>query len=171
MKLLGITNGKKVVASMSRYDYRFEDGMMADGGNPLTNYYGGYTRFSCGPEFEVVWFEIPQTFAELYQDYAFNAQRLYGVWNIEDVRILEENEYPDTSSIEEKSKTFCWGNRGPLGDQPLKYVPICECSLEHLQNILKNVPSIHFETKQVIKYLIAQKNHEAQNQSLSSRVD
>lgn len=159
MKLLGVTNGKKVIASMSHYDCVFEGDLMADSGQPLTNHYGGYSRFSVGGDKKVVWFEIPQSFADLYNDYQFNQKnRKYGIWNIEDVKILDESEYPDTDSIEEKSKNFIWGHRGINQDQPLQYVLLCERPLDHLQNILKNVPSVHFETKEVIKYLIAQKS-------------
>ena len=69
MKLLGRTNGKRVVASISHYDCvsdgEGEDYIMADGGAILANGYAGYTR-GWG---EVIWFEIPETFAELYSDY------------------------------------------------------------------------------------------------------
>ena len=158
MKLLGRTNGKQVIASISHYDFislgEGEDYISVDGGAILTNHYAGYSR-GWG---KVVWFEVPQDFAELYKDYNFNHKnRKFGIWNIEDVRILEENEWPNVDSIEEKAENFIWGQRGPLGDQPLKYVFLKDCSKEHLQNILKNVPNIHEETEEVIKYLLKTK--------------
>jgi len=162
MKLLGRTNGKKVIASISHYDFislgEDDDYISADGGQGHTNHYAGYTR-GWG---RVIWFEVIQNFAELYSDYQFRStasrvQRKYGIWDIENVRILGEDEWPNVDSIEEKAENFIWGQRGPLGDQPLKYVLLKDCSKEHLQNILKNVPNIHEETEEVIQYLLKTK--------------
>lgn len=160
MKLLGSTNQKQIVSSISRYDCvgvgKGEYYIMHDGGQPHTNHYGGYSR-GWG---ETVWFEIPQTFAELYEDYQFNKTRKYGVWNIEDVGILPEREWPDIDSIEEKAKNFIWGTNGVDGKQKTRYALLKDCSLDHLKNILKNVPHIHEETREVIGYLIKNKNSE-----------
>jgi hypothetical protein len=159
MKLLGRTNQKQVVASVSHYDCvsagEGADYIMHDGGQPHTNHFAGYSR-GAG---ETVWFEVPQTFAELFEDYQFNETRKYGVrkygvWNIEDVRILPKEEYPDVDSIEEKSEAFCWGTRGSWGKDELKYILLKGCSLDHLKNILNNVPHLHEGTREVIEYLI-----------------
>jgi hypothetical protein len=153
MKLLGVTNGKKVIASMAHHDFVSEDGMIADSGQPTTNMYGGYTRFGGG---DVVWFQIPQTFAELYNDYnCNNKNRKYGVWNIEDVKILEKKDWPNCDSIEEKSEAFCWGCRGINGDEPLKYVLLKNCSIDHLKAIIETQGRIHGKTKEVIEHLIS----------------
>ena len=42
----------------------------------------------------------------------------------------------DTDSHEVIREAFCWGTRGPLGDQPLKYVPLCELTETHIQAVL-----------------------------------
>lgn len=163
MKLLGRTNGKQVIASISHYDYvsvgEGDDYISADGGQILTNHHAGHTK-GWG---RVVWFEVSQNFAELFNDYQFRSTasgvlRKYGIWNIEDVKILDESEYPDIESIEEKSKCFCWGTNGADGKEKLKYVLLKDCDLDHLQNILKNVSHVHPETKEVIEYLIAEKS-------------
>ena len=160
MKLLGATNQKQVIASISHYDCvsagEGADYIMCDGGQPHTNHYAGYSRGSGG----TVWFEVPQTFAELYEDYQFNKTRKYGIWNIKDVRILPKEEYPDVDSIEEKSEAFCWGTRGSLGKDELKYILLKGCSLDHLKNILKNVPHLHEGTREVIEYLIDKRESE-----------
>ena len=39
-------------------------------------------------------------------------------------------------SIEEIQSKLIWGTRGPLGDQPLKLVLLCECETDHLNKIL-----------------------------------
>jgi hypothetical protein len=154
MKLFGVTDGKKVIASMSHYDYISLDGLVADGGQPLTNHYGGYSRFWG----ERVWFEVPQGFDELYYDYnCCNKNRKYGIWNIEDVRILKEVEYPDVDSVEEKSENFIWGTRGVNGDELLKYVLLKNCSADHLQKIIANVKHLQPETEKVIWHLLAKK--------------
>ena len=160
MKLLGATNQKQVVASISHYDCvsagEGADYIMCDGGQPHTNQYSGYSRKSG----KTVWFEVTQTFAELFEDYQFNKIRKYGVWNIEDVRILPKEEYPDVNSIEEKSEVFCWGTRGSLGKDELKYILLKGCSLDHLKNILNNVPHLHEGTREVIEYLIDKRESE-----------
>jgi hypothetical protein len=158
MKLLGKTNRKEIIASISHHDYvaagEGEDRICHDGGQPHTNHYAGYSR-SWG---ETVWFQVPQTFAELYEDYQFNKTRKYGVWNIEDVRILPQREWPEIDSIEEKAENFIWGTNGVDGKQKTRYVLLKDCSLDHLKSILKNVPHIHEETREVIGYLIGKKS-------------
>ena len=154
MKLLGKTNRKEIIASISHHDFvaagEGEDRICHDGGQGHTNHCAGYTR-GWG---ETVWFEIPQTFAELYEDYQFNKIRKYGIWNIEDVRILPKEEWPDVNSIETKAENFLWGHRGVDGTEKLRHVLLKDCSLDHLKNILKNVSHIHEETREVIEYLI-----------------
>lgn len=154
MKLLGRTNQKQVVASISRHDYvssgEGENRICDDGGQPHTNHYAGYSR-GWG---ETVWFEVPQTFAELYADYQFVKNRKYGIWNVEDVRILPKSEWPDVGLIEEKAENYIWGNRGIDGKDELKYILLKDCSLNHLKAIIANVGSIHEETRLVIEYLI-----------------
>jgi len=163
MKLIGRTNGKQVIASISHYDYvsvgEGDDHICADGGQILTAQYAGYDR-GWGT---VIWFEVAQNFAELYSDYQFRStrsgvQRKYGIWNIEDVKILEKKDWPDVDSIEEKSKNFCWGTNGPDGKEKTHYVLLKDCSIEHLKAILANVPHIGEETKKVIEYLIQKKS-------------
>ena len=155
MKLIGSTDGKKVIASMSSYDCVSCGELLRDGGQPATNMYAGYTR-GYG---KVVCFEVPQDFSELYYDYNCNHKnRKYGIWNIEDVKILEKEDWPDFDSMEEKAENFIWGTRGEYGDQPIKYVLLKNCSLDHLKAIIKTQRSIHEETKKVIKYLIGKKS-------------
>lgn len=155
MKLLGVTDGKTIVASMSHYDYITHGELMADGGNPLTNKYAGYNRFSGG---ETLWFEVAQDFEELFNDYNHNNKnRKYGVWKIEDVRILKKEEWPDCESIEELSRNYLWGTNGSDGKEKLKYVLLKNCSLDHLKAIIKTQGSIHSKTKEVIEYLISEK--------------
>jgi hypothetical protein len=167
MKLLGQTNRKEIVASISHYDYvaagEGEDRICQDGGQIHTNHYAGYSR-SWG---ETVWFEVPQTFAELFEDYQFNKKRKYGIWNIEDVRILSKEEWPDVDSIEVKAENFIWGTNGVDSKQKKRYVLLKDCSLDHLKNIIANVPSIHEETREVIEYLISQKSND-ENPSIPS---
>lgn len=157
MKLLGVTNGEYVLASMGHYDYNSAEGMMADGGQPGTLNYAGYTRFSG----KTVWFEVPQTFAELYYDYNCRDRedRLYGLWKVEDVRILAEDEYPDTDSLEYKVENAVWGTRGPKGDQPLKYVHLLDCDVEYLEKIQDyrggyNENDEYDDLGRILKYLI-----------------
>jgi hypothetical protein len=43
----------------------------------------------------------------------------------------------DDSPFEEIRKAYCRGGRGKNGDQPLKWVPLCEMSDEWLKNCIK----------------------------------
>jgi len=137
MKLLGRSNGKKVIASISRHDYTAMVGMFVDGGVNGTLQGGGYHR--CGGEGETIWFQVPQTFAELYNDYKDKhlSPRKYGIWNIEDVKILTPEEYPDTESFEWQAENAIWGTNGIDGDQRTKYVHLKDCSKEHLEKIVE----------------------------------
>lgn len=151
MKLLGVTNGEYVLASMGHYDYRSEEGMMVDGGQPGTQNYAGYTRFNG----KRVWFEVPQNFAELYYDYnCCNKNRKYGLWKVEDVRILTEDEYPDTESFDYTVENAIWGTRGPNGDQPLKYVHLVDCDIDYLEAIYTYRGCNDDELGKILEYLI-----------------
>ena len=131
MKLLGVKNDKTVLASISHYDCRSEEGLLVDGGQPHTQEYAGYNRLSG----DVCWFEVPQTFADLYNDYQFSPKRKYGKWDLKNVRILPKDEYPDVESLEEKVKNTVWGTDGVNGDKPTTYVHLIECDDNHLENI------------------------------------
>jgi len=135
MKLLGVTNGKQVIASVARYDYNsLGEGVFVDGGQPNIHDNAGYMRWGGKP----IWFEIPQDFAGLFNDWRESRRgqkRQYGIWNIEDVKILCEDEFPNTSSFEWKAENAIWGTCGINGDQPLTYVMLKDCSIEHLENI------------------------------------
>jgi hypothetical protein len=152
MILHGKTDGKKIVASLSRHHYVSHGKLMMDGGQCLTNHYAGYSRYSM--DGDLVWFEVPETFDELY-----NA-RHDGVWDVENVRIISKEEYEKIDTLQEKANNFIWGTKGKNGDEPFRQVSLKNCSKEHLEAIIKNVPHIHEETEQVIKYLISQKSNE-----------
>lgn len=154
MKLLGVKDDKYVIASMSHYDYIDIDDLMVDGGQPCTTAYAGYNRFRG----EVCWFEVPQNFAELYYDYNYcNKNRKYGIWNLEEVILLEKEDWPDTEDFQEKINNAIWGTNGKDGKDPFKYVLLKDCSIGHLQAILANVSSISGETKKIIEHLIKER--------------
>lgn len=47
-----------------------------------------------------------------------------------------------TDDHEVNRKAFHWGSRGPMGDQPVQYRPLCELSDDHIQAILETQPQI-----------------------------
>lgn len=155
MKLLGKTDGEKFIASLHRYHYVTHGDMMCDGGNPLTNFYSGYNRFSMAGE--TVWFEVEEDFAEIYNKY--NWKKFNGIWDVNQGRILPSEEHPNCDTIAEKVENFIWGTFGKDGKSPLKYVLLKNCETDHLQNILKNVKHVQPETKKVIEYIL--KNRES----------
>lgn len=153
MILHGKTDGKKIVASLSRHHYVSHGNLMMDGGQCLTNHYAGYSIYSM--DGDSVWFEIPETFEELYESY--NNKKHDGIWDFDKVRIIPNEEYEKIDTFQEKVNNFIWGTNGKNGDEPFKRVLLKNCTKEHLENILKNVPNIHEETEKVIKYLINEK--------------
>jgi hypothetical protein len=161
MKLLGRTNGKQVIASIAHHDYvsvgEGEDHISADGGQLLTANYAGYDR-GWG---KVVWFEISQNFAELYSDYQFRStasgiQRKYGIWKLEDVKILPESEYPDPQDPKWKIENAIWGTRSPSGKEPLRYIHLKDTTKEHLENIILS-ERISQELREIILEIIKTK--------------
>jgi hypothetical protein len=136
MKLLGVSNGKKILTSVAHYDFRSwgegDDYIMMDGGQNVGESFG-YNRFSVTGQ--KVWFEAPQTYAELYNDWNLNKPRKYGLWNLEDVRLLSPEEIPDTESFEWRAENAIWGTNGPDDKSPITYVMIKDCELGHLQKI------------------------------------
>lgn len=136
MKLLGFHNGKQIVASVASHDYRSfgegDDRIVMDGGQNLDGQ--GWFGQKWG---QSAWFEVPQTFAELYNDWnlSLNSPRKYGLWNLEDVRLLSPEEIPDTESFEWQAENAIWGTNGPDGKSLTTYVLLKDCELGHLEKI------------------------------------
>ena len=159
MKLLGFHNGKQIITSIAHYDYRsFGEGadyIMADGGIPGTLYYAGYIR--CHGR--KAWFEVPQTYAELFNDYnSLDSPRKYGLWNLEDVRILSLEEIPDTESLEWRAENAIWGTNGLDGKSLTTYVLLKDCELDHLEKIAEICERrLNDEMKELVDYWIDKK--------------
>jgi len=149
MKLLGVKNDKIVIASISHYDCIIEDDLLADGGQILTNNYAGYTRFRG----EVCWFEIPQTYAELYEDYNLCKPRKYGIWKLEDVRLLNDEEFPDPQDPQWKIENAIWGTRGKNGEFSIHYIHLKDATKEHLESILLT-ERISDTTREIINHIL-----------------
>lgn len=160
MKLLGYTNNKQVIASVARHDFNSfgegEDYILADGGQRNIGDSAGYNKFWG----KSVWFEVPQTFAELYNDWnqSINSPRRYGLWDINDVKVLTPEEYPDTESFEWRAENEIWGTNGLEGNQPTTYVLLKDCSKEHLEKISELCDKRgNTELKQIADYWLAKK--------------
>ena len=155
MKLLGKANDKWVVASISHYDCVTHDGLMRDGGQPHCPNYAGYTRSSM--EGETVWFEVPQTFADLYNDYQFNTKkRKYGIWKRGAVKILPQEEWPNLYDPTLKYENAVWGTRGKDGDEKLRYVLVKDMDTKHLEAVIA-YPRVSPEIVAACKYWLKQK--------------
>lgn len=153
MKLLGFHNNKQIVASITRYDYRTvgkgDDRILMDGGQGLFGQCWG----------EKVWFEVPETFAELYNDWNLNKPRKYGLWDLADVRLLPPEEIPDIDSFEWAAENAIWGTNGLDGKSQTKYVLLKDCELDHLQKIAEICElRRNAELKKIVDYWIKQKS-------------
>ena len=59
--------------------------------------------------------------------------------------------YPDQESLavtledghEAVREALTWGTYGPNGDQPLKYIKLCDMETDHIQACLENVPTMY----------------------------
>lgn len=158
MKLLGFHNNKQIVASVARHDYisvgENDDRIMADGGQPNIGDSAGYSKHWGKP----IWIEITQTYAELYNDWNLNNPRKYGIWNLEDIKLLSPEEIPDTESFEWRAENEIWGTNGPDGKDPTTYVLLKDCSKDHLQKISQLCEKRkNIELKQIADYWINQK--------------
>ena len=166
MILFGVKNDTHVLASVAHYDYRSvgEDDqyMMVDGGQPGTNDYAGYSRKSG----KNCVFEVPQSFDELYNDWNVINNRKYGLWKIEDVRILNEEEakeFWDKNIGEDREndhylyENIIWGTRGKNGDEPLTYKLLKDLEIDHLCAI-KDTQSISNQMRKAILYWLSEKS-------------
>lgn len=148
MKLYGPTDDEHVIASVSRYDCAIYNGLMADGGQAGCQSFAGYNRFSVSKK---IWFEVPQNFAELTQDYNDNfRQRKYGIWKVLDVRVLNEDEYPDTNSFEWRLENYIWGSRLP--DNRIKWLMIKDMEKDHIQAILNTQKNLDKSIRDVLEF-------------------
>lgn len=161
MKLLGVTNNKVVLASVAHYDCRTfgegEDYIMHDGGALGTPYHAGYNR-KWGKS---IWFQVPQNMAELFNDYnnSLNSPRKYGIWPIEEVKVLSPEEIPDVKSFEWRAENAIWGTNGLDGKGTTTYVLLKDCEKSHLQKIseiLKNKGNK--ELKTIVDYWLDSKH-------------
>jgi len=130
---------------------------MADGGQPNTFGFSGYTR----GRGESCWFEVPQTFSELYEDYTFcgfrHKKRKYGVWKLEDVKILDESEWPKDDDMDLLIENTIWGTYGKDGGEDLHYIHLKDADTDHLNNILtQGLPSD--ELKNIIGTILVRRN-------------
>lgn len=152
MKLLGITDGVKVIASVGCHDYVTINDIMHDGGQPGTHQYAGYNRYRG----DSAYFEVPQTYAELYTDYQINygnRKRSYGIWDIGDVSLLDFDNVEKCDTFEYEVSQAIWGTRGIDGDELLKFVHLVDCSTTHLKAIL-NSQKISNNYIKIIDYII-----------------
>jgi len=147
MKVIGAANNKWFIASAGWHDCVSFDGMMRDGGIPGTDQYAGYTRGSG----KSCWAEIPITFADFYNDYLSGGERKYGVWKIEDVRILSQDEIPNIESEEWILKNALWGTRGVNGEQPLKYIHLWDAEEDHLIKIRDEYPKMEEKVNRILE--------------------
>jgi hypothetical protein len=148
MKLLAVKNKTHCLFSVGHYDFNTFENLMVDGGQPGCLNYAGYNRF-CG---ETVWIDLPNVdFADLYNDYKFsqhNDTRKYGLHKLEEVRILTEDEYPNTNLFEWEVDNAVWGTKGKDGNQPLTYILLKNADTDHLQNILSYKVTSDKQSKQ-----------------------
>jgi len=148
--LLGVINARYFIASVSAHHYISKGKLIADGGQPNTPGYAGYTRFN-GTE---VWARVPETYAELVTNYQTRKQT--GIWNKAAVEIQEVE--PDTTTAEWVREHTIWGTYGKNGDQPLKYIRLDEAESDHLEAILETQKGISPTTKALITTILLERD-------------
>src|SRR6056300_1204530 len=59
----------------------------------------------------------------------------------------------------EKVRThLTWGARGPNGDQPLRYIRLCDMETDHIQACLKNVPNMYLQIREAMEKELEYRN-------------
>ena len=91
MKLLGVSNGEKVIASVARYDYvalgEGDQSIMMDGGILNLTDNGGCFRYRG----KLTWLEVPQNLAELYNDWRESRRGKWIIWWISMALWMSQN--------------------------------------------------------------------------------
>lgn len=146
--LLGVANKRYFLASVAAHHYVVKGKLMADGGQPNTGGYAGYSRFSGNS----VWAMVPETYAEVVTKY--NAIKETGIWAMNQVKILDA---PDTTTLAWVREHAIWGTRGKNGDQPLKYVRLDETESNHLEAILSTQKGISPRYKIIIEAILGER--------------
>jgi hypothetical protein len=153
MKLKGTTDGVMVVASIDRHDCVDIGQIMHDGGQPGTQQYSGYNR----GRGRSIYFEVPQTFGELYTDYQTKFKkddiRSYGIWNTKDVKVLDDIELGEINTFEYEVSQAIWGTCGVNQDDPLKYIHLVDCSTKHLRAI-QDTQALTDNYKKIIAHIL-----------------
>lgn len=67
---------------------------------------------------------------------------VYARYGGHDLKKLESFIIDHKTPFEEVKEKLVWGTYGKKGDQPLKYVPLINCTTDHLHAILKNVKNL-----------------------------
>lgn len=84
----------------------------------------------------------------------------FGATKVKDENVkIEDFGLTSESCIDEIREKLLWGTNGLKGDQPTKYLPIKELTLEHLQAIITNMLNINPMHQSVVKYWILQKQN------------
>lgn len=58
------------------------------------------------------------------------------------------------NDLETAKKFAVWGTRGKNGDQPLTYVPLCQCESSHLRAILETQTGIGNDYRMIIEAIL-----------------
>ena len=148
--LLGVCNSKYFIASIEAHHYVVKGKLMADGGQPDTPLYAGYTRFGNG---KTLWAQVPETYAELVTDY--KAGKKIGIWELKNIKKTVE---PDTTTQAWYREHTIWGTRGKNGDQPLKYIRLDMADTDHLEAILATQPQISQVTRRLIETVLKERD-------------
>lgn len=142
----------RYLISRTRHDYVSTEEGSIDGGQD-----SGYYR--SGGAGEIVYIDIPDIkLSDLYNDW----NRREDKYNIIDfaradkigIQEIDEYLFPDKDSLEWKKASYVWGTNGPDGDQPTKFINLCDASTDHLENILK-LSHITPEYRKVIESILS----------------
>jgi len=94
------------------------------------------------------------SFQKYYEDNNDNVPE-YGIedFEFEDLRL-----HQDTSTITEIKNKLLWGTYGKSGKEPLKFVKLIDCEIEHLENILRNIKKLNPLYEFIIILILMEKN-------------
>ena len=148
MKIRGIIAENKFLFSRAQHDFRSYKDYSVDGGFL-------YLRYLYKDKIpQVVYVELKNvTSAELYNDWNYKIDK-YGIHDLQQVTILESNEYPNIDSFEYRKENAIWGTYGKDGKSKLKYINLISAETDHLNAILNTQKLLSPHTREIINSIL-----------------
>lgn len=83
------------------------------------------------------------------------------LFKVPDGTLVEDYSLTEKSTFEEICDKLLWGTTGKFGDEPLRFMCLADCELEHLKAMLKTQNTMNPLHRSVAQYWMLKKTQEA----------